>query len=336
MIAFSITRADAGQRLDKYLKRILPEANSSFIFKMLRKKNIELNHHKAEGKELLQEGDEVLLFFSDETYAKFAKAPKPLPLNEYQKAHTILRGINVLYLDADVCILEKPAGILSQKSKPQDLSANEWLIGELLSREKITADSLSHFKPSVCNRLDRNTSGLLLCGISLPGSRVLSELLQDRSLQKYYLTYVQGRISKEMTLDGYLRKDEIQNKVQISTKAVKDAARIQTAYQPIAYHPAQDVTLLKVHLITGKTHQIRAHLSSIGHPLIGDVKYGGPLLPGWPKHQLLHAYQVIFPELETLPALSGKEVISMPSGVMKQQGEKLCQHGTPEVFADLP
>ncbi len=336
MRSFTIGKEDAGQRLDKYLKRVLPNATGGFLYKMLRKKNIELNHHKADGKELLQIGDDVSFFLSDETFDKFAAA-QSMHLNPiYARARKTLRDITVLYEDRDVCILSKPAGILTQQSKPDDLSINEWLIGDLLARGKVTAEALTHFKPSVCNRLDRNTSGLVLCGTSLPGSRGLSRILQDRSLEKYYLTYVSGRLDQALELDGYLTKDAQSNRVTIHPAEVTDSSPIRTAYEPILYDAHFDVTKLKVHLITGKTHQIRAHLASIGHPIIGDVKYGGRSIQGLPNYQLLHAYLVKFPEMNDLPDLSGKTMKAPETGAIQTLGELICQHGAPEVFADLP
>ncbi|MBD5551656.1 MAG: RluA family pseudouridine synthase [Lachnospiraceae bacterium] len=255
----------------------------------------------------------------------------------YRKAFRELDGVSVIYEDEDILILNKPAGVLSQKAEKDDISLNEWMIGYLLKKKEITEEELVRFRPSVCNRLDRNTSGLLLCGKSVRGSQFLSEILRDRSLHKYYLTYVQGKIECPITLNGYLRKEEDRNRSEviseedyqkrISAKAgteghrykssaevrpEKEYHKIETLMKPLSYYEKGDFTKLEILLVTGKSHQIRAHLSGIGHPILGDIKYG------WKpkskeeaklKYQLLHAYRVEFPETKgEFGYLSGKAV----------------------------
>ncbi|MDE7271321.1 MAG: RluA family pseudouridine synthase [Acetatifactor sp.] len=205
----------AGQRLDKFLHKCLPEAQNSFLYKMLRKKNITLNGKRAEGRELLQQGDVVRMFFADETFLKFSGQSGE---SEYLRVYRQLKDISVIYEDKDRVILNKPAGVLSQKAKDSDLSLNEWLIGYLLETEAITAGELRTFKPSVCNRLDRNTSGLVLCGKTLYGTQTLSEAIRERSISKFYRTICVGKLREEVRLDGYLQKDARTNKVKILTK----------------------------------------------------------------------------------------------------------------------
>lgn len=317
MQEFVVTKQEAGWRLDKYLKKLLPQAASGFLYKMLRKKNITLNEKKAAGNEMIAAGDTVRLFFSEETYQKFSGKPS---FRLYRKAYHELENISVIYEDDDILILNKPAGVLSQKAEKDDISLNEWLIGYLLEREEITEAGLERFRPSVCNRLDRNTSGLMLCGKSVRGSQFLSEILRDRSLHKYYLAYVQGKIEHSITLKGYLKKEEEKNRsVIISEEEYQQAAgaekryqKIETVIKPISYSEEKDCAKLEILLVTGKSHQIRAHLASIGHPVLGDRKYG------WKpkgkedavlKYQLLHAYRVEFPEREgAFGYLSGKSV----------------------------
>lgn len=300
-----INDRDAGQRLDKFLHKYLPLAPSSFFYKMLRKKNITLNGKKAEGKEKLVSGDMVALFLSDETILSFQKG---IDTAEYEAAYSRLKGITVVYEDEHIIIMNKPAGILSQKAKDGDLSVNEWLIGYLLKEEKIDKTVLSTFKPSICNRLDRNTVGLITGAKTLQGSQELNKLISSREVKKFYRLIVKGRMDPDRfqgeLLEGYLIKDEKTNKVTLtSRKESEDASYIQTRYYPLKTF--KDKTLVEVELITGKSHQIRAHMASIGFPLLGDYKYGDKAFNEVYKQkyhissQLLYACRMEFPMMES-------------------------------------
>lgn len=368
-----IGKNQAGQRLDKFLHKCLPLAGDGFLYKMLRKKNITLNGKKAEGREILAENDEVRLFFSDETFAKFAGTPAVGPemkscvsgepaaapnanmasnrkvqkaastegetmdsklsgyLHEYRKAYESLGGITVLYEDDDYLILNKPPGLLTQKAAPGDVSLNEWMIGYLLAQKQIPPEELSFFRPSVCNRLDRNTSGIVLCGKSLAGLQYLGKCVRERSIGKYYRAICVGALREAAAIHGYLVKDTARNRVTVSAvPPAENASLIHTAYSPVAVTDA--FTLLEVELVTGKSHQIRAHLASMGHPLAGDRKYGSESVNRTLKkqfgleHHLLHACRVTFPEAGpgSGQRLSGRTVCAPCPDLFRKLEEALC------------
>ena len=330
-----ITNREAGQRLDRYLCKLLPLAGTGFLHKMLRKKNITLNGKKAQGSEKLMTGDQIAVFFAEETLQKFMghktvydlsdktqtlpdHTAKPQTVKSYEKAYQMYRAVEVIYENAHILLADKPAGILTQKASPGDVSLNEGLIGNLLARHEICVEELDTYRPSVCNRLDRNTSGIVLCAKTVQGAQLLQDLLQKRTLHKYYQLYVKGILLDAQVIEGFLTKDNKRNKVSIQTHlqaedslSNKEASYIKTSYRPLKIEA--DKTLLEVELITGKPHQIRAHLAAIGHPLLGDYKYGDKEWNDYYKKtcqihaQLLHAYKVIFPDLEPpFEDISGK------------------------------
>ena len=326
-----IEKNEAGQRLDKFLAKYMNEASKSFFYKMMRKKNITLNGKKCEGNEKLAEGDVVKLFLAEDTIEKFSS----VQVQEVKKV-----DLDILYEDDEIILVNKPAGMLSQKAKETDESLVEYLIDYLLGSGKLTESGLRAFRPSVCNRLDRNTSGIVTAGKSLAGLQMLSGVFKDRSLHKYYQCLVSGVIRDVKTVDGWLLKDEKRNQVRILTEAEakrfggrdgdEEPKRIRTKYEPIATDGR--FTLLKVTLLTGRSHQIRAHLASLGHPIVGDSKYGGvsKVNPSGRtvKYQLLHSYRLEFPKLaEPFAYLSGR-VFEAPmpgyfASVLKETGIRL-------------
>ncbi len=321
---------EAGQRLDKYLKKYLAEAPAGFIYKMLRKKNITLNEKKADGSEILSVNDKIRLFFSEETLGKFHKETAV-----YRPVFKDTEKLEILYEDEDIMLVNKPAGLLSQKAKPSDISMNEIMIDYLVNNGKISIEELSTFKPAVCNRLDRNTSGIITFGKTLKGLQMLSKGFRERSFCKYYLCVVRGVLEKRASIDGFLIKDEAANRVAVSSKKQSDkAVRIHTEYLPVCHNG--QFTLLKVLLHTGKTHQIRAHLASTGHPLVGDFKYGdGKLNHEMLKKygiesQLLHAYELM------IPAVNLDVTAPLPEQMMYfLKGEHLWEPGKQEVLEAL-
>ncbi len=304
MRALTVGENEAGQRLDKLLAKYLNLAPKSFLYKMMRKKNITLNGKKCDGSEKLNPGDEIKMFLADETIETFSEV-------KIQKVKK--QKLDIIYEDGHILLINKPSGMLSQKAKDTDESLVEYLIDYLLDTGGITREGLQSFRPSVCNRLDRNTSGLVAAGKSLAGLQILSGAFKDRTLHKYYQCVVAGEVLKSETISGFLKKDEKTNQVEISAKETPNSAPIRTRYEPLAQKDG--FTLLKVTLITGRTHQIRAHLASIGHPIVGDYKYGNARINEAAKRehgirsQMLHSWRLVMPNdlKEPLHYLGGRE-----------------------------
>lgn len=319
-----VTNNEADQRLSKLLEKYLKEAPKSFIYKMLRKKNITLNGKKADGTEKTKIGDEITLWLSDETIEKFAG------VQDFKRADY---SFDIIYEDDNILLMNKPAGLLSQKAQPEDISINEQMISYLLDKGELTEEMLKSFKPSVVNRLDRNTSGIIAAGKTLPALQALSELFKDRTMHKYYLCLVKGEIKEKKVLEGWQIKDARTNKVYLTNQKTEAGAYIKTAYEPIASN--KEMTLLKVLLVTGRTHQIRVHLAGEGHALAGDYKYGDKSFNDrlkakyHLKHQFLHAWKLCMPKLSGVLADVSEKSFTAPLPENFQyilEGEKLNPH----------
>ncbi len=322
MQSFIVGKNEAGMRLDKLIERVLPQAGKGFAYKMLRKKNIVLNGKKAEGNERLNEGDEVKFFLSDETFTGFGGviAGDRCAGNNVGNDNSGLDlrstgsfdfASNIIYEDDDVILANKPEGILSQKAVPEDISLNEYLLDYIAKRDGLDLSGPATFRPSVCNRLDRNTSGIVCCGVSMKGLRILSQMFRERTVHKYYLALCKGEIKASDHRKAYLIKDEKTNKVTLSEKPVQGAETIETAWKPLKIKDG--CTLLEVELFTGKSHQIRAQLAAAGYPIAGDNKYGDVMFNRSMrdrykvKSQMLAAYRIVFPATDILTGISGKE-----------------------------
>lgn len=359
MQKITITDREAGQRLDRYLRKYLNLAPSSFIYKMLRKKNIKLNGRKAEGKERLEAGDQVALFLADDTIAGFRNSAEKCSQVSVELSGEQLReqpehsmgyrepsakqcrnraaeewkeNLSVLYEDSNILVVNKLQGVLSQKADRTDVSMVEYIAAYLDSQSansNAEANAVGDtFHPGICNRLDRNTTGLMVAGKSVRGLQWMNALFRDRRIEKYYLCIVQGKITDQSRIDGYLVKDSRSNMVKIVDQPNAVSSRILTEYEPLQYGSLQGeaYTLLRVHLLTGKSHQIRAHLSSVGHPLIGDTKYGNRAINQIFRQQyhlscqLLHAWELYLPiDVPELPEIyQGKHFIAPLPGQFRQ------------------
>lgn len=301
MQEFIIQKEEAGQTVMKYLARLLPEASMGLLRKSIRKKNIVLNGKKIEGREKIAAGDSVKVWFSDETIEKFRGKKEEAPRRDYPDFETW-----ILYEDENIVILNKPAGLLSQGDTSGAPSLNEALLSARESRAGVT--------PSICHRLDRNTSGLVIAGKTVRGLQEMNALIKARSLTKVYQALVYGKTPASGILKGYLVKDHERNQVRYTERAEQGAFPIETHYETLETVEAHGClfSLVRVHLVTGRSHQIRLHFSSIGHPLLGDRKYGShaSLSASEALHirrQLLHAASLTFPMLtDDFAYLSGK------------------------------
>ena len=217
MREISIQKNEAGQRMDKFLAKYLNKAPKSFFYKMMRKKNITLNGKKAVGNEQLKQGDVIKLFLAEETIENFIDhsqfSKKKASSARKQTAGKKVQ-LDILYEDEAAVFINKPVGMLSQKASPTDTSLVEYFIDYLLENGKITEEELYTFHPSVCNRLDRNTSGIVAAGKTLQALQGLSEMFRDRTLKKYYLCLVKGQVKENQRIHGYLVKNEKTNLLQ--------------------------------------------------------------------------------------------------------------------------
>ena len=311
MQVLKVTSQDEGQRLDKFLGKFMPEAPKSFLYKMMRKKNIVLNGKKAEGMERVAEDDEVKLFLSDATIEGFKHKTGPSDAEPDK--------LDIIFEDNDILVVNKPVGMLSQKADKDDISVVEY-VNAYLKAKTIGDGDYSVFNAGICNRLDRNTSGLIVAGKTVKGLQWMNSIFRERGLKKYYLCIVRGNINSAERLDGYLTKNENHNNVTITQYETEGSSRIITEYEPLQ-HGSLDgniYTLLKVHLVTGKAHQIRAHLKSTGHPVAGDAKYGHKDLyktfrrEFGLRHQLLHAWRLEFGNSSSIPGKYNGMVLEAP------------------------
>lgn len=287
MKEITITTKSAGQRIDKFLLKLLPGMGKSLCYKMFRKKNITLNNKKIQGNELIVSGDLIKVFFSDETYKQLSEGS-----NSGQTYKKELPRLDVVYEDDQLLVVNKPVGVFSQPD-PEGVS-----IIEMILNNYNEGDLPVGFVPGIVNRLDRNTSGLIFSAKDMPTVQRLNELIKSGQTEKNYRTIVFGQVLKPMKISGYLLKDEVKNQVKMFEKPIKGGDYIETHLFPL--RSTGEYTELDVRIITGKTHQIRLSLAHIGHPILGDTKYGNKdkNLALQKKyhlyHHLLHAHSYRF------------------------------------------
>ncbi|MCR5302762.1 MAG: RluA family pseudouridine synthase [Lachnospiraceae bacterium] len=327
MKEFVINKNDEGQRLDRFVFRILKNAPSSFAYKMLRKKNIVLNGSKASGDERLHENDTVIFYLSDETFDRFSK-------NDVSYPDTAYLMPPVIYEDDDIIIVHKPSGMLSQKSAAEDISLNEICLSYVKGAKPSATGSGSSYTPGICNRLDRNTAGLITFAKTYRCAKHMADAFRNHTIGKYYRCITAGIIKDDLDLSGRLRKDPVTNTVMI-TDTGPEECNIKTKVHPLKnWKCICDLSLLEIELITGKTHQIRAHLAHIKHPVIGDEKYGDHSINrSFYKQfgiscQMLVCTKMVFPDDFPLDTLAGMSIETDTGDDFRRV--MLCQPGTQE------
>ncbi|HHX59727.1 MAG TPA: RluA family pseudouridine synthase [Epulopiscium sp.] len=284
-----INENEGNQRLDKFLLKYFNKAPKSFVYKMIRKKNIKYNGKRAKGNEILMGEDEIQVYLSDDTIDNF---------REIKKTPSAKPTFEVIYEDSNILIVNKPLGLLTQPDAKGQNTLTEQVLTYLHKKGEYNPKDYQGFRPAPCNRLDRNTAGIILVGKSLQATQAIHEMLRTREISKYYMSIVLGKVVKPIILKGYHEKDESRNEVKITQEYVEGAKEVETRILPLQDNGRY--TLIEVQLVTGKTHQIRAHLATINHPIVGDPKYGDKEENEYffrkysLRHQFLCAYKIKF------------------------------------------
>ena len=299
-----IGKNDAGQRLDKFLTKAVKGLPMSLLYKDIRTKRIKVNGARAKENQILAVGDEVTLFIRDEFFDS--------PEGDDGALARITPKLSILYEDENILLLNKRPGVLVH----EDVAGGENTLilhvkAYLYKKGEYDPTAEQSFAPALCNRIDRNTGGIVIAAKNAEALRVMNEKIRNNEISKFYLCAVKGRMPRRAEeLRGYLRKDSDANLVKIAERPFPGAKTIITRYRVLSEKNGN--SLLEVELVTGRTHQIRAHLAFVGHPLLGDGKYGINRTErerGY-KHQALYAVRLRFDFREDAGALgylAGKE-----------------------------
>lgn len=306
-----IKKNDAGQRLDKFLTKAVHGLPASLMYKYIRTKKIKVNRKRCEQKYILQEGDEIQLFIRDEFFDSPEKDDGALT--------RITPKLDIVYEDDNIILCNKRPGVLvHEDDSAKDNTLIMHIKAYLYQKGEYDPADEQSFAPALCNRIDRNTGGIVIAAKTAEALRVMNEKIKNDEIRKFYLCAAHGKMPKRSdTLTGYLKKNSANNLVTISDKEKDGYKNIITKYKVISEN--RNSSLVEVELVTGRTHQIRAHLSHIGNPLLGDGKYGinrDDRASGY-KYQALYSYRLIFDFKveDALDYLKGKQVALAPESI---------------------
>jgi len=304
MKILTVGKNDAGQRLDKFLSKAVKGLPTSLMYKFIRTKKIKVNRKRTEQKYILLEGDEVQLFIRDEFFDS--------PEKDNGALSRITPKLDIVYEDENIMLLNKRPGVLVHEDTE---GAENTLImhvkAYLYQNGQYDPENEQSFAPALCNRIDRNTGGIVIAAKNAEALRVMNEKIKNNEISKFYLCAVHGTPKPEAAeLHGYLKKNAADNMVEVKDDYFKGSKEIITRYKTLK--KADGISLLEVELVTGRTHQIRAHMAHVGCPLLGDGKYGinrEEKKKGY-KFQALYAYRLAFDKTDSenpLSYLEGRE-----------------------------
>ena len=290
MIKFVVNKKEEGQTLEKYVKKVLPEAPLSIIYRLFRKKDVKVNGHWQDKKYIISEGEEVSIYITDEQLEEFKKKQVNIT-NE-----KILDW--VIFEDDNLLLINKPRGVLVQKDNEGETALDDMVISYLINKGEYDPNKDLGYVPAPAHRLDRNTAGIVIFGKNLATLQYLSSIMQNKDkIRKSYLALVKGKTDKngEIALPLLKKKTHVDVDYQNGKEAI-------TIFETEKY--VGNYSLVNVTLLTGRTHQIRVHFSKINHPVIGDTKYGDYKLNkeiedkfGF-KNQFLVAHKLEFRQLD--------------------------------------